>query len=338
MWDTVLIVGAGGCTGRAVLKILVEENKAANVVLTSRRGKLAGIPDSTTSTKIEVKPLDMVEGDVDDLTKLCQEVQPDIMFCVLGLAKYHVKAWGPGWPKISDGLLQACKTTQVPLIFMDNLYAFGPEGMARMPLRESDTTFTESGTKTKPQVRAAMTRKFLAASEAGEAKIALVRASDFFGPYAGTGILNLVWSDAVSGNRVTFLGDPTKIHAQTYVPDVARALILVGENPDTWGRAWHTPTQPDMTMLDWLRTILKFNGKPDTKLKYMRADGLLLKVLSWFMEDVDGLRDVVFMWKGDYTVNSDEFMARFPDFKPTPLQDALQGLKDWFDSQDKSSA
>ncbi|GBG30454.1 Oxidoreductase HTATIP2 [Hondaea fermentalgiana] len=333
MWDTVLIVGAGGCTGRTVLDLIVSEKKAAKVVLTSRSGTLHGLPSSET-VKIEVAALDMVDGAAEDLANLCEEVNPDIMFCCIGLKRYHIKAWGPSWPKIADHLLLACQTADVPLIFMDNMYAFGPEGMDNMPLRESGMDLTTSGVKTKPQVRALITRKFLAASEAGEAKLAIVRASDFFGPHCDNSILSMLWSDVMKKKTPTFLGNPKKVHAQTYVPDIARALILIAENPDTWGRAWHTPTQPDRVMTDWLRDIYRVVGRPRTgKLSYMCLDGFLMRALALAIDDVDGLRDVVFMWRGDYTVSSEDFKARFPDFEPTPLEDALQATNEWFASR-----
>mmetsp|Transcript_11590 Transcript_11590/g.18736 ORF Transcript_11590/g.18736 Transcript_11590/m.18736 type:complete len:345 (-) Transcript_11590:320-1354(-) len=338
MWSTALIVGAGGCTGRAVLDVLVSEAKASRIILTSRGGQLKDLPETKENVNVEVMPLDMIDGDLEDLTKMCQETKPDVMFCCIGIPKYHVKAWGPGWPKIADRLILACKTTKVPLVFMDNLYAFGPEGMQRMPLLETDTEFVsvdKAGPSTKPQARGLITRKFLAANVADGTQITLVRAADFFGPRVGASVLHLAWADIMKNKTPNLLGNPKKLHAQTYVPDIARALVLVAENPDTWGRAWHVPTiQPDKAMEEWIRDILRINNKPhEGKLHYMALDGILLRFLSFFMEDVDGLRDTMFMWRGDYTVSSKDFEARFPDYKTTPLEEALQATNEWFLAQ-----
>lgn len=47
------------------------------------------------------------------------------------------------------------------------------------------------------------------------------------------------------GGRVMVLGNPKKKHAYTYVPDLARAVIAVGEAGESaWGRAWHCPNAP----------------------------------------------------------------------------------------------
>ncbi|GBG32908.1 Hypothetical Protein FCC1311_091342 [Hondaea fermentalgiana] len=330
-WNAVVIVGAGGAIGRAVLDEILAGAKSSRIVLTSRSGRLAGLPTSNSSS-IEVVPLDMVKGKEDDLAKICENVKPDILFSCIGLPRYHVKSWGPGWPKIADRLLLACKQTSVPLIFMDNLYMFGQPGMARMPLREQDAEFLAGGTNSKPEVRAAIERQFLAASEAGDAKLALVRASDFFGPRVNASVLNLIWTDVVKGKKPSLLGDPTTIHSQTFVPDIARAIVLVAENPDTWGRAWHAPpTLPDRSVLDWLRDIYRINDKPhEGKLKYMAlSDGVLLRMLSFFSETVDGLRDTMYMWKEDFTVSAADFEARFPDFKSTPLEEAMQITNKW---------
>mmetsp|Transcript_18239 Transcript_18239/g.29365 ORF Transcript_18239/g.29365 Transcript_18239/m.29365 type:complete len:345 (+) Transcript_18239:350-1384(+) len=337
MWKTVLIVGGGSPAGRAVLDILLKENKASRVVLTTRSGEIADLPANTETVSVEVQALDLIEGDLQDLRTLCQEIKPDVIFSCVIMSKNHIKAWGLGWPKIANRLLFASKAVDAPLIFLDNFYAFGPQGMERMPLRENDIEFdkiSKNGIKTRSQVRALITRKLLADGKSGEAKIALIRAADYFGPRVTESVLGNVWVDVFKNRTPTLLGDPTKLHAQTYVQDIARVLVLVAENPDTWGRAWHVPTQKDMSTEDWLREIIRSSGKKasESKLNYSISDGSKLRLLSFVKRDNAGLRDSLYMWRGDFTVDSSEFMERFPGFQPTPLNDALLQTNQWLTS------
>ncbi len=44
------------------------------------------------------------------------------------------------------------------------------------------------------------------------------------------------------GRRAVVLTDPDVPHAWTYLPDVARALVIAGTDERAWGRPWHVPT------------------------------------------------------------------------------------------------
>ena len=48
------------------------------------------------------------------------------------------------------------------------------------------------------------------------------------------------------------------------------------------------------------------------------------------------IREMMYQWRVDYLVDSSEFMEKFPEFKPTPLDVAVKETVDAFVSMKKN--
>src|SRR5580704_12844298 len=90
-------------------------------------------------------------------------------------APYH--QWPERFPPLQRGVLGAAERTGALLVSLENLYGYGPAG--GQPMTE-DLPLAAAGVK--GRARAAMTAELLAAAGAGRVRIAIGRASDFFGP------------------------------------------------------------------------------------------------------------------------------------------------------------
>jgi hypothetical protein len=85
------------------------------------------------------------------------------------------------------------------LVTLENLYGYGSSG--GKPMTEDHPL---AATSVKGRTRAAMTRELLAAAEAGRVRIAIGRASDFFGAGATeTALGSRVFANALAGKRPT---------------------------------------------------------------------------------------------------------------------------------------
>ena len=103
---------------------------------------------------------------------------------------------------------------------MENLYGYGPTGGKAMT-----EDLPLAATTSKGRARAAMTADLLAAAEAGRVRVAIGRASDFFGPGVTESTLGQrVFGHAVAGKRADFIGNPDLPHTYSYVPDIAAGL------------------------------------------------------------------------------------------------------------------
>src|ERR1700719_2610367 len=106
-----------------------------------------------------------------------------------------------------------------------------------------------AATTVKGRTRAAMTGELLAAAAAGRVRIAIGRASDFFGAGVteGSTLGRRVFGNALAGQRADFIGNPDLPHTYSYVPDIAAGLATLGTDPRAVGGVWHLPGPETVT-------------------------------------------------------------------------------------------
>ena len=124
------------------------------------------------------------------------------------------------------------------MVFIDNLYMYGPQ---TAPLVE---TMPLADYGWKPAARSAATRIWMDAAAAGEARVAALRAPDFYGPGVGQSFLgDTSIGKLAKGKPAVFVGSPDVLHDYAYVPDIARAATTLLAAPDSaFGQAWHVPS------------------------------------------------------------------------------------------------
>lgn len=158
--------------------------------------------------------------------------------------------WPALFPPIIDSLLAACKATRTPLIWSDNLYMYGPQSE---PLRE-DMPLTTYGRK--PALRARIARQMQEHHDAGHSPVVMVRASDFYGPLVRQSLIGEGFVDKlIAGQPALLLPNPNLPHTFTYIIDVARSLVTVGDDPEAYGRAWHVPNAPPLSVRQALTMV-----------------------------------------------------------------------------------
>src|ERR1700761_9218136 len=134
--------------------------------------------------------------------------------------------WPKRFPPLQRGVLTAAERNGALMVTLENLYGYGPTG--GKPMTED---LPLAATTVKGRTRAAMTQELLAAAEAGRVRVAIGRASDFFGACATESSLgDRVFGNAVAGKRADFIGNPDLLHTYSYIPDIAAGLATLGSD------------------------------------------------------------------------------------------------------------
>ena len=139
--------------------------------------------------------------------------------------------WPGLFPPLQRGVLAAAERAGALLVSLENLYGYGPTG--GRPMTED---LPLAAATVKGRTRAAMTAELLAAAEAGRVRIAIGRASDFFGAGVPRGPR---W---VSGYSVTpwLAGAPTSLAT----PDCRTPTVTFPTSPSAWPPSAPTPARP----------------------------------------------------------------------------------------------
>src|SRR5271166_124681 len=217
---------------------------------------------------------------------------------------YSGIVWREAWPKAIANFVAACRATGARMVFIDNLYMYGPQ---TAPLVET-MPLVDIGWK--PAARSAASRIWMAAAAAGEAPIAALRAPDFYGPGVGNSYLgDTSIGKLAQGKPAVFIGSPDVLHDYAYVPDIARAATTLLAAPDSaFGQAWHVPCAPIRTTRDVLKIAADALG---VKLRISAMPAWMLGTSAMFSPFLRELIEMRFQWDRPYHVDASRFANAF---------------------------
>ena len=292
-----VIVGSGAI-GSAVANLLVDAGHTVRIV--TRRG--SG-PDR--------EGVERVAADAADAERLTALTRGAV--ALYNCANPPYDKWLTAWPPLASSLLTAAERTGAGLVTMGNLYGYGPvDG----PMTE-ETPLAATGPK--GRMRNRMWADMLAAQDAGRARVTEARASDFYGPGpVGTSHLGQYFMPRLlAGKRpLVMQADLDAPHSFTYVPDVARTLVTLAGDDRAWGRAWHVPTAPAVSLREIAARMATIAGVRDRGV--LVPPHLLVRALGLAVPFVRELEEVRYQFTRPFVLDSRAAQETF-GLAPTPL-------------------
>ncbi len=229
------VIFGTGQVGKTLMKQLVERGKMVRVV--SRSGG-AHLPTGVES----------IAGDATDSTFAEHAAQGAAVVYMCLNAPYT--QWPEVFPRLQAGVVAGAVAANAKLVVLENLYMYG--SVAGKPLTE-DLPYAAPGKK--GQVRAQMAQEIERLYQQGIVRTTSIRAADFFGPEVDYGPSADLVRGALANKPAQIPGSPDLPHALTYVPDLAKALILLGEHDEALGKVWHAPNPPDISLSELVRRL-----------------------------------------------------------------------------------
>ncbi len=296
MNDTILLIGYGPVGAATVARLQGRQVRVA------QRKRPADLPQAIPFVRCDVESRASLRAAAEGAGQIVLSI---------GLA-YSGPVWRELWPKIMDNVVETAAETGARVVFVDNLYMYGPQ---TAPLTE---TMPLSDYPLKPAARSAATRIWQAASAAGRVKFAALRGPDFY----GAGVKNSVLGDTglaalARGKSAMWINDADIPHDMAYVPDYARAVVSLLDAPDdAFGQAWHVPCAPIRTPRELLALGAAALGAP---LRVRNLPFWALRGLGVFNPMMSELVEMRFAWDRPYRVDASKFKARFWS-DPTPFE------------------
>jgi nucleoside-diphosphate-sugar epimerase len=231
--------------------------------------------------------------------------------------------WAERFPPLQHGVLAAAERTGALLVSLENLYGYGPTG--GRPMTE-DLPLAATGVK--GGARAAMTAELLAAADAGRVRIAIGRASDFFGPAvtAGSTLGERVFGNALAGRRADFIGNPALPHTYSYVPDIAVGLATLGADPRAVGQVWHLPGPATGTTRALLDLVTAEVGHP---VGIRSLPKLAVRGLGLASPMLRELVETYYQFGEPFVLDTTKYESVFGP-AGTPLADAIAATVAWY--------
>ena len=306
-----VILGAGPM-GRAIAQTLAAKGESVTVITRDGRNIGAGIGSA--------------QADVSN-------AEQTIAACSGADAIYHCAAppyhkWVAAFPALQEAAVAAAEATGAVLVVIENLYGYGLAGTLTedMPL---------DATTRKGALRARLSRELLAAHASGRAKCVAGRATDFFGPGVHVSALgNRFWPALLAGKPVDWVGDPDAPHSFAYLPDLATAYVTLAQTPLAWGRAWHLPALPPVSVREICQMATP-DGDAPTKIR--STPSWLLRIVGLIQPAAGELVEMRYMFDNSFIVDHTQFDQTFGG-QDRDWGLALKETLAWWDAQTQKPA
>ncbi len=306
--DCHVVIGAGP-VGSAVARVAAGRGHQVKTV--TRSGIESTVPG-----------VEAVRGDVTDPESALAVIENASV--VYQAAQPAYTEWADKFQPLQAGVAAAAAAAGAVLVAVENLYMYGP---VNRPMSED---MPYSATTRKGAVRAAMSTELARLHAAGDLRATAGRASDFYGP--GVRVSSLaqrVFPKVLAGKNASVLGDPDRLHTYTYIDDFADALVTLGEDERSLGRAWHVPNAPTLTTAQVVDLAYLSAG---TKGKAVGAPKLILRLIGKFNPVVGELIEMLHEFEEDFVVDHSDFADTF-GAKPTSLEEGISRTLNWYRSE-----
>jgi nucleoside-diphosphate-sugar epimerase len=211
-----LVIGAGP-TGTLTARLLASSGRQVRIV--SRRG------GGELSSHVEHMAANA--SDADQLIRLAHGAET-----IINCAMPSYDRWPEEFPAINSAVLRAAEAAGADVVTLSNVYGYGHVStpmLEDLPLQPHTV---------KGRVRAGMWDL----AKRSSVRVTEVRASDYLGHGAVTLFSLFVLPGILAARPAAFPGDIDAPHSWSYTKDVARTLVAAAESSDSWGRAWHVPS------------------------------------------------------------------------------------------------
>ncbi len=300
------IVFGTGPLGYAVAEELLAKGQSVKLVNRSGEGD---IPEGATIVKADVTNTELTR-------EVCKNVRT-----VFHCAMPPYTQWPELFPAITYGIINGAISAEANLVYGDNLYMYG---QVNGPIKE-DLPNNARGPKGK--IRGEMANKLMQAHNDGKVKVAIGRASDFFGPRVLNSIFGeRVFIPAIKGETINMLGRIDQPHTFTYIKDFAKGLVTLSENETAFGEIWHIPSAETITTQKFLHRIFSENKTfPPVKI----APKFIVNVMALFNPIIRELKEVLPNNEQPYIVDHSKFENAFGN-NPTPHKQAISETISWY--------
>jgi nucleoside-diphosphate-sugar epimerase len=230
--------------------------------------------------------------------------------------------WPELFPPLQAGVLEGAASAGAKLVAMENLYMYGLT--SGRPLTED---LPHAPNTRKGRVRARMSEELMDAHSSGRVRVAIGRASDYFGPRVlASAAGEQVFGRAVQGKSAQVAGDPNQPHTYTYAPDIGRGLVILGEREEALGQAWHLPSPETLTTRQFVEMIFEEVGKPA---RIQAAPKILLRAMGLFNPGIRETIEMLYEFEEPFAVDHSKFEQAFGE-QATPLREAIRGTVRWY--------
>lgn len=220
--------------------------------------------------------------------------------------------WATELPDLTDRVIGAARLSGATVIVPGNVYVFGPESGPVL-----GTATRHAATNPLGRLRAEMERTYRASG----VPTILLRAGDFIDTDASGNWFDKVMVARSDKGRFSYPGDPNIPHAWAYLPDLAKAAVLLAERRDGLETFADIPF-PGHTLTGGEISRLVAEGLNQPQ-ELDRMSWLPLQIAWPVWPMARHLIEMRYLWSMPHRIDASVFDALLPDFADTPADEVI---------------
>lgn len=236
----------------------------------------------------------------------------DVIVNGMNPPNYH--DWATIIPAITREVIAAAKASGATVLIPGNVYNYGQE-----PAPWSEATPQRPCTR-KGEIRKTMESAYRSSG----VQTVILRAGTFIDPDRNGDVLDTVQLKSAHRGKVTALGRHDAQHAWTYVPDWARAAVMLAETRDSLALFVDIPMPHfAMSIGELAERLGQMTGRD---LKVVDFPWWVMRLAAPFWELARELLEMRYLFNHDHAMGGGELARLLPDFQPTPTEVVIQQL------------
>jgi len=242
-----------------------------------------------------------------DMTSAAQGA--DVIVNGLNPPKYN--NWAKNIPAITKQVIAAAQSSGATVIIPGNVYNFGDQGGVW------DETTPHHPVTGKGQIRVDME----AAYQASGVQTIILRAGHFIDPNRDGDAYSMLTVAKVASGKITSLGDINALQAHAYLPDWARAAVMLAEMRSDLASFDDIPFPGHaFTITDLQRILSDALSRP---MGISAFPWWATTFMAPFSEMIREFRKMRYLSDTSHTLGSAKFNRLLPDFQATDLRTVL---------------
>jgi nucleoside-diphosphate-sugar epimerase len=304
------VVLGTGAIGRAVAEELIRRGESVRMV--NRSGEMDEAPAG-----IGVIASDLYDqATVKEVTRGAKVVYQ--------CAQPSYSEWNEKFPPLQKSIIDGLTGSNTKLVLVENLYMYGESNGSTLTEDLPHNAHTRKG-----KTRSEMSKAAFAAHREGKLCVTAGRGSDFFGPWGlpTAAMGERTFYPLLHGKAANLVGNIDLPHTHTYIPDFAKALVILGERSEADGQAWHVPNDnPSVTQRQMVEMIA---AEMNVQSKMSAMGKTMMWIGGLFISEAKEMVEMMYEFEQPFIVDSRKFENTF-GMKATPMKDAVKETVIWY--------
>lgn len=314
---SILVLGATGSIGYTVTANLLARRLPVTILVRNRAKAQALFPNEPTLT--------IIEGDVQDAA-LLNRTAVGKAFIFHGI-NYPYDKWFGNMDTATQKVIDAAAQNHATIVFPGNVYNFGN---TEEPIREDSRP---APCTRKGQLRVEIEAMLEQAANAEKCRVLNVRLPDFWGPNVLNEGVKPIFENALNGKALPWILNADIPHQSVYTKDAAEIIVRLMLQPVSLQstakpyEVWNYGGTTVPSVRSWFEQVSMLTGKP---LKIQVYSRFIVNLLGLFMPVLREVKEMLYLYENTILLDDAKVLALFPDFRPTPMKQALTETLAWF--------